>query len=227
MVDIQLPYARDEEEVAHHRPWHHRLSANIPALIGFIILVVVVVWGLVHLALLAKPWFSSLMPTGPKVTLTQPKTPANTLSQPVIEAPGPRTTKPPTGGAPTSPPDLSVRVLAVGIIDPVTGVFVNRPPVSPADVAAIQFDISNDGGASTGAWYFHAQLPAAPAGYSYGSPIQEPLGPGDQIVNTLRFAPVVSGGGIFNVIVDSEGMVNESNETNNTATQFVPMPSYY
>jgi hypothetical protein len=176
-----------------------------------------------------QPWFSALIPTGPKVTITEPTTTSTTLPKPVVGAPArpsTPTTKPPVAGA-MIPADLSVRILAVGVIDPVSGVFVNRPPVSPADVAAVQFDISNDGGSSTGAWYFSAQLPTTVRGYPYRSPVQEPLGPGDQIVNTLRFSPIISGGGIFNVIIDSEGMVDESNETNNTATQFVPMPAYY
>lgn len=194
-------------------------------------MVIVVIWGLVHLVALMRPWFSSLAPTTPKVTITQPTSPSNALPKPVVGAPirpDTQPTKPSTdAGTPTTPADLSVRILAIGVIDPVSGVFVNRPPASPADVAAVQFDISNDGGASTGAWYFYAQLPTIAGGYPYRSPVQEPLGPGDQVVNTLRFSPIISGGGIFNVIVDSEGMVNESNEINNTATQFVSMMSYY
>lgn len=230
MTEIRLPYAGQEDDEKSAQSWRSRLSANIPALIGFVILVIVVIWGLVHLVALMRPWFSSLAPTTPKVTITQPTSPSTTFPKPVIGAPvrpGTQTAKPSAGaGTPTTPPDLSVRILAIGVIDPVSGVFVNRPPVSPADVAAVQFDISNDGGSSTGAWYFSAQLPTTVRGYPYRSPVQEPLGPGDQIVNTLRFSPVIPGGGVFNVIIDSEGMVDESNETNNTATQFVPMMVY-
>ncbi len=230
MTEIHLPYAGQEDDEKGARSWRSRLSANIPALIGFFILVIVVIWGLVHLVALIRPWFSSLVPMTPDVTITQPTTTATTFPKPVVGAPirpDTQPAKPSTGaGTPTPPPDLSVRILAIGIIDPVSGVFVNRPPVSPADVAAVQFDISNDGGSSTGAWYFSAQLPTTVRGYPYRSPVQEPLGPGDQVVNTLRFSPIIPGGGLFNVIIDSEGMVDESNETNNTMTQFVPMMVY-
>lgn len=231
MTEIHLPYAGQEDEERAARSWRSRLSANIPALIGFVILVIVVIWGLVHLVALIRPWFSSLVPTTPKVTVTQSTSPSSSFPKPVVGAPvrpNMQPSKPPAGaGTPTTPPDLSVRILAIGVIDPVSGVFVNRPPVSPADVAAVQFDISNDGGSSTGAWYFSAQIPTTAGGYAYRSPVQEPLGPDDQVVNTLRFSPVIPGGGVFSVIADSEGMVHESNETNNTATQFVPMPNYY
>lgn len=230
MTEIHLPYAGQEEDEKSSRSWRSRLSANIPALIGFFILVIVVIWGLVHLVALIRPWFSSLVPTTPKVTVTQSTTTSSSFPKPVVGAPtrpGTQPAKPAAGaGTPTTPPDLSVRILAIGVIDPVSGVFVNRPPTSPADVAAVQFDISNDGGSSTGAWYFYAQLPTTVSGYPYRSPVQEPLGPGDQVVNTLRFSPIIPGGGLFNVIVDSEGMVGESNEINNTATQFVPMMAY-
>ncbi|MBI5003734.1 hypothetical protein HZC00_01420 [Candidatus Kaiserbacteria bacterium] len=228
MVDLKLPYAGDEEEVIHthtSHPAHDKRSANVPAIIGFIILVIVVMWGIVHLIVLAQPWFSSLIP---KPTVSNPISSAPTLSKPVFDKPVTTAqSQVPATRPSASPADLSVRIIAVGIIDPVTGIFVNRPPASPSDVAAVQFDISNDGGSTTGLWYFHAFLPSTPSGYSYDSPVQESLGPGDRVINTLRFSPVVSNGGLFNVIVDSQGTVDESDETNNTATVVIPMPAYY
>jgi len=235
MVEQKSPYAgrEDDEDITTPPPsWRQRLPSNIPALIGAVILVVIVVWGLAHLANLVQPWFSSLI-APPKVTRTVPS-PAS-LPTPVLRTPAapsdqyvakPATHAPATHAS-ASPADLSVHVLAVGIIDPATGEFTDRAPVSPSDTVAVRFDIANNGGSSTGAWYFSAQLPTAPAPYRYNSPEQEPLGPGDHIVNTLRFSPTASGGGIFNVIVDPQGEVRESDKTNNTATQFVPMPLYY
>jgi len=236
MTDVKPPFVGDDEDYSPPPPWHERLSDNVPALLSFIVLVVIVIWGLFHLLALAQPWFSSLVPSRPATTATVPTSADTGLPRPVLRAPATTTTsvhataKPVTHVSPTvpaTPADLVVRILAVGVIDPATGAFVNRTPASPADVAAVQFDIANEGGSSTGVWYFDAQLPTTYAGYLYTSPGQEPLGPGDHIINTLRFTPVISGGGIFNVIIDPQGRVNESNKTNNTATQFIPMVNYY
>ena len=232
MTEINLPYSdqSENENAPSNLPWHRRLSASLPALIASLILLIVVIWGLLHLLVLVQPLFSSPI-TSPKTTNNKPmKAPAAVYpKQQDFKKPAPKPvvknvrTQTPTA----SPADLSLIILEIGIIDPATGAFVNRPPVSPADMAAVRFDIANNGGSATGAWYFNAQLPTRPAGHAYHSPVQEPLGPGDHIVNILRFSPVVSGGGAFNVIIDSEGMVGESNETNNTATVFIPMPTYY
>ncbi len=40
------------------------LFANILAIVGFIILIIIVIWGLIHLARLSSPWFSSLFGNG-------------------------------------------------------------------------------------------------------------------------------------------------------------------
>lgn len=223
----------DDEDYSPPAPWHKSLSAHIPALVGSLILIIIVVWGLFHFLSLVQPWFSSLIS---KPIVTAPMRPsgpvASSLPKPVTTTSIHTSERQVTVGGrqavrTAAPADLSVRILAVGVIDPVTGAFINRAPVSPSEVVAVQFDIVNEGGASTGAWYFDAQLPTASGGYPYSSPVQEPLGPGDHIVNTLRFSSVVSGGGMFNIIVDSQGMVDEFSETNNTATAFVPMMSYY
>ncbi|MBM3261016.1 hypothetical protein FJY93_01215 [Candidatus Kaiserbacteria bacterium] len=229
MADLKLPYAEDDGEDTlppSHTPPKKRLSANIPALVGFLALAVIVIWGLSHLATLSRPWFVSLL--YPKRDTTHRAT--STLSRPSLGTPvvtqNLQKKKPSAPVRSASAPDLTVFILAIGVIDPMTGVFVNRPPSSPADIVAAQFDIVNRGGSSTGAWYFSALLPTVYGGYPYLSPVQEPLGPGDHVVNTLRFSPIISGGGVFSVVVDSEGMVRESNETNNTVAEFIPMMMY-
>lgn len=121
--------------------------------------------------------------------------------------------------APTGPADLTVRILSIGVIDPISGNIVNRAPVSPQEVVAVKFDIKNEGGTATGAWYFTAQLPTAPAA-PYSSPQQRSLSPGDHIENTLRFNQVAQGG-TFTVNVDPTNLVSESNESNNTASQSI------
>ncbi len=134
-------------------------------------------------------------------------------------------TKPTTGVTPTKPvvtgpADLSVQILAVGVIDPVTGAFIQRPPMNPNEIAAVKFDIGNRGGTATGVWYFNVQLPTNPS-YLYQSPAQMSLAPGSHIENILRFRPMSAGGGTVNVYVDPQNMVGESNESNNTVSQWV------
>lgn len=136
---------------------------------------------------------------------SQPSTPSN---------PAPSTPQPEAG-----PADLSVRILAVGVIDPY-GNFVNRAPMNPNEIAAVKFDIGNTGGRATGTWYFTVQLPTSPM-YTYQSPAQMSLAPGAHIENILRFRPVNAGGGTVSVYVDQQNMVSESSEGNNTASQWM------
>ena len=128
-----------------------------------------------------------------------------------------------TGGSttpiPTGPADLVVRILSVGVIDPISGNITQRAPISPQEVVAVTFDIKNQGGSATGAWYFTAQLPTSPAA-PYSSPQQASLNPGDHIENTLRFNQVAQGG-VFTVNVDPTNLVSESNENNNSASQSI------
>ncbi|TSC87282.1 MAG: hypothetical protein G01um10148_387 [Parcubacteria group bacterium Gr01-1014_8] len=116
-------------------------------------------------------------------------------------------------------PDLVVRIIAVGVIDQYSGMFVNRAPSSDNEVVAVKFDIANLGGPS-GAWYFTAELPTSPL-TPYTSPQQRSLGKGDHIENTLRFNRVTPGGGTFSVSVDPYNSVAETNESNNRASQWI------
>ena len=113
-------------------------------------------------------------------------------------------------------PDLSVKILSEGVIDPISGDIFARSPTSPNDLVAVRFLISNGVSAPTGSWYFTAQLPTTPA-YPYSSPAQTSLPAGGSIENMLRFKNAVPGG-IFSVSVDPANQVNESNEGNNTAS---------
>jgi len=127
--------------------------------------------------------------------------------------------------APAGKPDLSVRVLAVGVINPVTGAFESRYPSGPQDIAAVQFDIANNGGSSTGNYFFTVNLPMQ-GGYLYSSSMQSNLTPGSHVVNTLRFKPVQSGGGTITINVDTTYAVGETNEGNNNATMYVSGPAW-
>jgi len=47
--------------------------SNLIAIVGLIILIVVVIWGLIHLVGLSQGWFASLFNAGtPKITITAP-----------------------------------------------------------------------------------------------------------------------------------------------------------
>lgn len=134
---------------------------------------------------------------------------------------GNTTTTPSSGNstatpAPAGPADLTVRILATGVID-AYGNFLARAPMNPNEVAAVKFDIGNSGGRSTGSWYFTVNLPTNPS-FTYQSPIQASLAPGAHIENILRFRPVNPGGGNVYVSVDPQNVVSESNENNNAAS---------
>jgi hypothetical protein len=148
---------------------------------------------------------------------------AGATSTPVATTPSTPTT--PTTPRPPGKPDLSVRIVAVGVINPVTGAFENRYPVGPEEIAAVQFDIANNGSASTGNYYFSVNLPMQ-GGYLYQSPIQANLTPGSHVLNTLRFKPLMAGGGTVTVSVDTTYAIGESNEGNNAAALYVNGPTW-
>lgn len=167
----------------------------------------------------------------PQGSATVTVTPPPNAGSKEAAAPTGTTQPPPGAGAarppqPASPPpqagkpDLVVRILSVGVIDPYTGLFANRAPSSQYDVVAVSFDVTNQGSGTSGAWYFSAQLPTSPM-TPYASPQQKSLAPGARIENTLRFNNVMQSGGVFSVSVDPMNAVAESNENNNYASQWV------
>jgi hypothetical protein len=158
-------------------------------------------------------------PTKTNTSTTTPKTtPKTTTKTPTTY----RYTTTPTKT--TGPADLSVRIIAIGMIDPVSGAFINRLPTSPNEMAAVQFDIANLGGSSSGTWFFQAQLPTFQP-YTYVSPPQYSLHPGDHIVNTLKFTQLVPGN--FTVIVDPNNSVREITKSNNVASQWIGAGEVY
>jgi hypothetical protein len=307
----------------HHTPAHHheapgkdpsKMLVNILTIIGLIILIVIVIWGLLHIARLSSSWFSGFFSNTPKeaITVTAPSaapagapfalswsyepseagsyaliykcedglqlavptqtgifhsvpcgasytlgTSTQTAVLPVLAASSsikamlsilylpaqrrdgapaqgsasvnitPGTTPPPVsegtkpepetpaGPQPTGTADLTVRVLAVGVID-ASGAFVPRQPVNQYEMAAVQFDVVNVGTGTSGSYTFMAQLPTSQP-YTYASPVQEPLAPGSHVVNTLRFTQAVSG--TFMVTVNGDAIPG-----NNSASQFISVP---
>lgn len=309
------------------------LFSNLVAIVGLIILIVVVIWGLLHLVTLSQGWFSSLFNSGPKITVTAPKQinsgetftvswknsstdkgnyallfqcknglemksnggaipcgtaytignttsvsltptlqnvattsvpvtvvflPSSTSSERIqgsatiqiqnanvatagsnssntSKTPA-QTSKPSTNTSNSSnassgstkpattdstaktPADLSVRIVAIGVIDPVSGQFVNRPAM-PGELSAAQFDIANVGGTTSGTYYFSANLPTN-AGYIYNAPAQSPLAPGAHVLNTLRWSDSAQYG-TFTITV-----TGDKSTGNNYASQTIGS-SYY
>ncbi|MDO8514734.1 MAG: CARDB domain-containing protein [bacterium] len=283
------------------------MLSNVLAIIGFIILIVIVLWGLFHIASLSQPWLSSLFKkAAPALTVTIPsnaisgdsitvswkystpekgmyaflyqcknnfrfETTGNASAIPCGAAYAIQTTSNTVGVTPTLSGTASTSVpvsvifipsatsskqaqgTATVVVHPkvVTMTPVEPAPVTPAKPvtptpvnrgpadlsvsiisvtsdgsgnAVATFDIGNVGGNASGSYYFTAQLPMN-GGYTYTSPVQYSLAPGDHIVNTLRFAQAVSGN--VSVVVDPQNMVSESSESNNYTSQFLNTPYNY
>ena len=62
--------------------------------------------------------------------------------------------------AQTGPADLSVNIIAVGVLDPWTNAFIPRPAFGPQDRVAIRFIVANRGSHATGRWQFKADFPS-------------------------------------------------------------------
>ncbi len=121
----------------------------------------------------------------------------------------------PATSQPAAPADLSVTILAIGVIDAYTGQFVERAPYSPNEIAAVRFSVKNVGGRTSGTYRFSAELPTDTA-YVYESSLQSALAPQSYIVNTLRFDRV-SAGGIVRIVVTPNG--NDSRTSNNVISR--------
>lgn len=153
----------------------------------------------------------------PVVTQPQPteeETPV--VTKPTTSKPTPSTNPKPVYTYPqtTGPADLSVRIVAVGVIDPYSGAFIARNPYAPSEISAVQFDVQNIGGTASGAYTFDANIPTSQP-YVYSSQLQPSLAPQAHVINTLRFTPAVDG--TFSVTVRSY----DANQSNNTASRWV------
>ncbi len=138
--------------------------------------------------------------SSPTPTPTPTPSPAKTPTQ----TPAP-TPKPAAPSVPTTPADLSVRIISVSIDAGGNGIAT--------------FDIANVGGSPSGTYYFSAHLPTV-AGYTYSSLAQSSLAPQAHIVSTLRFTQGMSG--IFSVSITTP----DANSSNNYASQSVTAPYY-
>ncbi len=110
--------------------------------------------------------------------------------------------------------DLTARVIEVGYMDP-SGAFVASSTPSRQYRIAVRFAIENVGSKTSNEFTFSAVLPTFPP-YTYFSPAQVALGPGDRIEFTIGFDSFEQDNtGDFVVNVDPSARVNERDKANN------------
>ncbi len=172
-------------------------------------------------------YFDTGIATSTDSTATTPSTP----STPVTPVPGtPTTVTIPIVTSPTSDPngeaDLSIRIIAVGLVDKNSGSFSERNEI-PKDLpsnkrGAIKFEIENKGTKKTGDdWNFSAKLPTSPS-YTYTSQSQQDLYPGDKIEFIIGFDKLVNKDeASYTITVDPKDEIDESNEKNNSITRTI------
>ena len=155
-----------------------------------------------------------ITPTQQPVVTTPSPTPVTPA--PVTPAPTPKPT--PGVSNPNGIADLSVRVIAVGYIDPGTGAFVESQSAAPNSRVAVKFNVMNAGTKSTGAWSFTATLPSAAHPVFY-SPIERSLTPQSGSIFTLSFDyPQYQGINTISIQLDPNHSVSQSNRSNDYAT---------
>lgn len=120
----------------------------------------------------------------------------------------------------TGKADFTVNFLAVGTVKSDGTDFEEEDelPRSPGSGrrAAIQFEVKNEGTNVSDEYRFDVQLPTSPS-YTYKSPTQDALFPGDRIVFTVGFTKVRNANeDDFRIRVDIDDDTDESRENNNT-----------
>lgn len=160
--------------------------------------------------------------TSTDATPVVPETPSN--NTPVILTPGATTTTVIRIG--TTPnlfgkADLTVKFLAIGLVDRRTGEFQEKdelPRKLPSGKrAAIQFEVVNKGtNVAQDDWRFSVSLPTSPA-YTYKSGDQPSLFPDDRMLYTIGFDRVKNADeDDYSIRIDIDDDINESSESNNT-----------
>jgi hypothetical protein len=113
--------------------------------------------------------------------------------------------------------DLSVGITSIGYLaSDSTNSFVASPTVPAGDLPAIRFTIKNIGTNWTGTWSFSASIPTSNS-YTFHSPVQQSLAPGDSIDYTLGFNEALTGAS-QPVTITIQSNIPGSNPTNTAAT---------
>lgn len=152
---------------------------------------------------------ASIALTAPAGTPEEPQKPQTPAAEsPSHTAPAAAAVRPHEASY-ASPSDLSVRIVSV----------------TAGTLTTVQFDVANVGGSPSGSYTFTAYLPTL-TGYTYRSPVQASLNPGDHIVNTLQFSDL-SAGDITIVLTPTKGDYAGNNSDSQTiATAYAPVYDY-
>lgn len=159
-------------------------------------------------SVLTPPTNGTETPATPTPPVTKPTTPAAPPKKETIIVPQGRASDP------NGYTDLTARVIEVGYIDS-TGAFIASSTPSRAERVAVRFAVENIGTKTSKEFTFSAVLPTYPP-YTYFSPSQVALGPGDRIEFTVGFDSFVRENvGDIVINVDPTGGLNERNKDNN------------
>jgi len=143
------------------------------------------------------------------------------ISNGIVEQPEVRATETPVTIPiikPAGTPDLTIRTVTLGVIDPMTGVFIPKNTFGSYETVSFKFDVANRGDGRAGAWTFSTDFPTQSSS-QYNPPVQQPLGPGDHIEFTLNFSQPRTG--TISINLDTNNSVAESNEYNNSLTEYI------
>lgn len=117
-------------------------------------------------------------------------------------------------------PDLVVSINVIGYLATNSpDSFIEASSVPPGMRPAVSFTIKNIGTNTTGSWRFSASIPTQTA-YIYQSKPEDthPLAPGESIDYVLGFDQSNKGNQTISITADFDNAVNESNNTNNSAS---------
>jgi hypothetical protein len=116
-------------------------------------------------------------------------------------------------------PNLTTHIVAVGYAaNSSNSSFVATPVVPVGARAAVQFTIGNTGTAPTGPWAFIAQIPTD-NGYTFDSPVEASMNPGDHVLFTLVFDQVPEGPAeMINIIADPNNYIQETTKSDNVSS---------
>lgn len=162
--------------------------------------------------------------TSTPAATTTPSTP-----KPVATTPGSQTNTTVTigNGSSVAPAlyglsDLSITVKTVGYLTTTSAdSFVAARTVPSGNRPAVTFTVKNTGTNATGSWNFRASIPTRRA-YTYESPQQQSLLPGESIDYTLGFDQATTGTDqLITLSVNDNRMAVESNYNNNTTSAAV------
>ena len=133
-------------------------------------------------------------------------------------------------GSYTGQPDLSVRVLSTGTVN-AYGQFTPNTMPRYGEKAAVRFEVLNNGGTASGSWSWRADITGAQSS-TYVSPLENSIASGrsstfivgletNQYTNTGIYygsaQQYYTGTINFNIVIDTQNTVFESNESNNSA----------